>query len=118
MRGWKIIVLRFEHSAAAIDQPKTARMEQRTKAHVKEHIQYAATLMGVDETTFVTSVAYERARKTIEDHERTVLAPEDRASFLAHIDAPALTTDALQVAVKRHREIVRRGARAGRQFHR
>ena len=35
-------MLRFEDSAAAIDEPKTARMEQRTKAHVKERIQYAA----------------------------------------------------------------------------
>ena len=111
-------MLRFEDSAAAIDEPETARMEQRTRAHVKERIQYAATLLGVDETTFVTSVAYERARKTIDDHERTVLAPEDRAAFLALIDAPAPPTDALKVAVKRHREIVRRGARAGRQFHR
>ena len=29
-------MLRFEDSAATIDEPKTARMEQRTKAHVKE----------------------------------------------------------------------------------
>ena len=110
MRGWKIIVLRFEDSAAAIDEPETARMEQRTKDHVKERIRYAATLLGVDETTFVTSVAYKRARKTIEDHERTVLPPEGRAPFLALIDVPAPPTDALKVAVKRHREIVRRGA--------
>ena len=103
-------MLRFEDSAAAIDEPKTARMEQRTKAHVKERIQYAAALLGVDETTFVTNVAYKHARETIEDHERTVLAPEDRAVFFALIDAPALPADALKVAVKRHREIVRRGS--------
>ena len=103
-------MLRFEDSAAAIDEPKTARMEQRTKAHVKERIQYAAALLGVDETTFVTSVAYEHAREIIEDHERTVLAPEDRAAFFALIDAPALPADALKVAVKRHREVVRRGS--------
>lgn len=103
-------MLRFEDSAAAIEEPKTARMEQRTKAHVKERIQRAAALLGVDETTFVNSVAYERARKTIEDHERTVLAPEDRAEFLALIDAPAIPADTLKVAVERHREIVRRSA--------
>ena len=40
-------MLRFEDSAAVIDEPKTARMEQRTKAHVKERIQYAAALLGV-----------------------------------------------------------------------
>ena len=102
-------MLRFEDSAAVIDEPKTARMEQRTKAHVKERIQYAAALLGVDETTFVTNVAYKHARETIEDYERTVLAPNDRAAFFALIDAPA-PADALKVAVKRHREIVRRGS--------
>ena len=40
----------------------------------------------------------------------TVLAPNDRAAFFALIDAPALPADALKVAVKRHREIVRRGS--------
>ena len=103
-------MLRFEDSAAAIDEPKTARMEQRTKAHVKERIRRAAALLGVDETTFVTSVAYEHAREIIKDHERTVLAPEDRAAFFALMDAPAVPSDALRVAVKRHREVVRRGS--------
>ena len=103
-------MLRFEDSAAAIDEPETAGMEQRTAAHVKERIPYAAALLRLDDTTFVTSVAYERARKTIDDHERTVLALEDGAVFLALIDAPALPTDALKVAVKRYRKIVRRGA--------
>ncbi len=99
-------MLPFEDSAAAIDEPKTARMEQRTKAHVKARIRYAAALLGVDETTFVTSVAYERAQKTIEDHERTVLAPEDREAFFALLDAPAAPTDVLKAAVRRHRQIV------------
>ena len=38
------------------------------------------------------------------------LRRNDRAAFFALIDAPALPTDALKVAVKRHREIVRRGS--------
>jgi len=36
-------------------------MEQRTKPSIKAQIQQAAALLGVDETTFVTSVALERA---------------------------------------------------------
>ena len=45
-------MLNFHDPAAAIDEPKTARMEQRTKPHVKAQIQQAAVLLGVDETTF------------------------------------------------------------------
>ena len=48
-------MLNFHDSAAAIEEPKTARMEQRTKPHVKQQIQWAAALLGVDETTFVTT---------------------------------------------------------------
>ncbi len=95
-------MLNFKDSAAAIDEPKTARMEQRTKPHVKAQIQQAAHLLGVDETTFVTSVALERARATIADHERTVLTAEDREVVLAALDNPALPTDALREAMAMH----------------
>ena len=61
-------MLNFHDHAAAIDEPKTARMEQRTKPHVKAQIRQAAALLGVDETTFVTSAALERARSTIAEH--------------------------------------------------
>ena len=50
-------MLSFHDSAATIDEPKTARMEQRTKPRVKAQIQQAAALLGIDETTFVISAA-------------------------------------------------------------
>ncbi len=103
-------MLNFRDSAAALDGPKTARMEQRTKPHVKEQIQRAASLLGVDETTFVTSVALERAQVTIAEHERTVLSAEDRDAILAALDAPPEPTDALREAMALHRARVTRGA--------
>ena len=95
-------MLNFHNNADAIDEPKTARMEQRTKPHVKAQIQRAAALLGVDETTFVTSVALERARITIADHERTILAAQDRDVILAALDAPAEPADALRQAMALH----------------
>jgi len=103
-------MLAFSDQTAAIDEPKNARMEQRTKPHVKAAIQHAAALLGVDETTFVTSVAYERARATLKDHETTVLAPADHDAFLAALDAPSAPTDALKEAAQLHQERVRNGA--------
>lgn len=99
-------MLAFTDASANIDEPKTARMEQRTKPHVKAEIQRAAVLLGVDETTFVTSVAYERARATVMDYERTVLTPQDRDVFLAALDTPAEPTDALREASALHRRMV------------
>lgn len=103
-------MLNFSDWAADIEGPKSARMEQRTKPHVKAQIQQAAALLGVDETTFVTSVALERARLTIADHERTLLSAEDRAAVLAALDAPAEPSGALREAMALHRERVTRGS--------
>ena len=101
-------MLNFHDHAAAIDEPKTARMEQRTKPHVKAQIQQAAALLGVDETTFVTSAALEQARSTIADHERTLLRADDRAVVLAALDAPQEPTEALREAMALHETRVTR----------
>lgn len=94
-------MLRFQDSTAAIDEPKTARMEQRTKPSVKAQIQQAAALLGIDETTFVTSAA--QARRTVADHERTRLSAEDREVILAALESPAEPTTALRQALALHR---------------
>ena len=101
-------MLNFHDHAAAIDEPRTARMEQRTKPHVKAQIQQAAALLGVDETTFVTGAALEQARSTIADHERTLLTAEDRAVVLAALDAPQEPTEALREAMALHEARVAR----------
>ena len=101
-------MLHFYDSTAAIDEPKTARMEQRTKPSVKAQIQQAAALLGIDETTFVTSAALERAKSTIADYERTLLSAEDREVVLAALDTPAEPTDALRQALALHRNELRR----------
>lgn len=95
-------MLDFNDTAAAIDEPKTARMEQRTRPHVKAQIQQAAYLLGIDETTFVTSAALERAQATIADHERTVLTAEAREVVLAALENPAPPTDALRQIMAMH----------------
>ena len=88
--------------APAPDEPKTARMEQRTRPHVKSTIEQAAALMGVDATAFVTTAAYERARETILAHEHTTLNAEDRHVFLSALENPAAPTEALREAFRMH----------------
>ena len=102
-------MLRFHDSAAVIKEPKIARMEQRTKPVVKAQIQQAAALLGIDETTFVTSAAFELARTTIADHERTVLTAQDRGVILAALESPAEPTLELQKAMALHRARVTHG---------
>ena len=102
-------MLSFHDSAAVIDEPKTARMEQRTKPSVKAQIQQAVALLGIDETTFVISAALERARSIIADHERTILSAEDRNVILAALDTPPEPTDALRQAMALHKAVVGHG---------
>ena len=96
----------FNDAAAALDEPKSARMEQRTKPHVKAEIQKAAALMGIDETAFVTNAAYERALAAIRDHERSVLTADDRDAFLAAMDAPPAPSDAMRRSFDLHDRMI------------
>ena len=95
-------MLNFDDATADIEEPKTARMEQRTRPRVKAQIQLAAALLGVDETTFVTSAALERARIAITDHECTVLSAKDRDAILSALDMPTEPTDELLEAMALH----------------
>ena len=95
-------MLNFKNTVAVIDESKTVRMEQRTKPFVKAQIQKAALLMGVDETTFVTNVALERAQATIADHERTILSDADREVVVDALKTPAPPTDELRKIMAMH----------------
>ena len=99
-------MLSFHDSAAAINEPKTARMEQRTKPSVKAEIQKAVTLLGIDETTFVISATLDRARSIIADHERTILTAKDRDVILAALDNPPEPTEGLRQAMAIHKAAV------------
>lgn len=95
-------MLPFTDLTAAVDEPKSARMEQRTKPHVKLEIQQAAALLGVDETAFITSAAYDRARDVIVDHSKTILQARDREVLLTALDNPPAPTSVMKKAFDLH----------------
>lgn len=99
-------MLAFNDLVGVVDERSTERMNFRTKPHIKQTIQRAAALSGVDDSVFTMNAAYQSARETIEAHERTVLAPLDHAAFFAAMDAPPAPTDKLRAAFARHRETV------------
>lgn len=96
----------FDDQVGALDERSTERMNFRTKPHIKQTIQRAAALAGVDDSVFTMMAAYQSARETIEAHQRTVLAPLDHAAFFAAMDAPPAPTEKLRAAFARHRETV------------
>lgn len=99
-------MLAFNDQVSALDERSTERMNFRTKPRIKQTIQRAAALAGVDDSVFTMNAAYESALNTIKAHERTVLAPVDHTAFFAAMDVPPAPTDKLRAAFARHRETV------------
>ena len=91
-------MLGFHDTTRAIDERNEARMNFRTKPRIKNAIQQAAALSGVDDSVFTMNAAYQAALATIAAHDRTVLQPVDHEAFFAALDAPAAPTEALRAA--------------------
>ncbi|MDE0523602.1 MAG: DUF1778 domain-containing protein [Boseongicola sp.] len=92
-------MLVFEDSTAAVDEPKSARLEARTWPSVKDAISRAATLSGVEVSSFVVSAAYNAAHTTIKAHKMTILESEaDRAAFFGALENPPKPNDRLKNA--------------------
>lgn len=99
-------MLTFQDETARVDERNNARMNFRTKPEIKEAIQTAAALSGVDDTTFTMSAAYREAKAVIAAHQQTFLQPVDHAAFFAALDNPPAPTRSLVDAFKRHRRTV------------
>ncbi|PTD25686.1 DUF1778 domain-containing protein [Sphingomonas fennica] len=99
-------MLAHHDATSSIDERSTERMSFRTKPRIKDAIQKAAALSGVDDSVFTMNAAYRAAMETISTHEHTTLAVVDHAAFFAALDRPAAPTDKLRAAFARHRETI------------
>jgi uncharacterized protein (DUF1778 family) len=99
-------MLVFADATKKIEERSEARMNFRTKPRIKETIQRAAALAGVDDTVFAMNAAYQAAMVTIAAHEQTFLEQVDHEAFFAALDTPPEPTEALRAAFNRHRETV------------
>lgn len=91
------------HPSGEGDERNDVRMHFRTRARIKQAIRQAASLSGMDDSSFVINAAYQAALETIATHERTMLSKEDHAAFFATLDEPPEPTQALREAARRSR---------------
>jgi uncharacterized protein (DUF1778 family) len=96
----------FNDTIKDIDERASERMNFRTKPHIKQAIQRAAALSGVDDSVFTMNAAYQSALVTIAAHERTMLEPVDHAAFFEALDTPPQPTGKLKAAFARHKSHV------------
>jgi len=81
---------------------KRDRLELRIATSAKALIQRAMAVSGLT----AGDLAYEGARRILEDHERMVLTGANRDAFLAAVQNPPEPTDKLIVALRRHRDLM------------
>lgn len=80
---------------------KTERLELRLAPAAKELIQRAMSITGLA----AGDLAYEGARRVLDEHHRMVLSGADREAFLQAILNPPQPTKRLAAALRRHRDL-------------
>lgn len=81
---------------------KTERMELRVGPSMKKVIERASAVSGLAPG----DLAYEGARRVLEEHERMVLRAADREAFLEAVATPPLPSARLVAALRRRRAIL------------
>ena len=81
---------------------KTQRLELRLAPSAKKVIHQAMSVTGLA----AGDLAYEGARRLLEEHQRMVLVGADRDAFIAAIDRAAEPAPRLVEALKRHRRLI------------
>src|SRR5258708_2264531 len=87
---------------SATREIKRERIELRVAASAKKLIQRAMAVSGLT----AGDLAYEGARRVLDEHERMVLTGRDRDVFLDAIANPPTPTKKLFAALKRHRQLL------------
>lgn len=81
---------------------KRDRLELRVAASAKVLIQRAMAVSGLT----AGDLAYEGARRVLEEHERMRLVGANRDAFLAAVQNPPEPTAKLVAALRRHRDLI------------
>ncbi len=87
----------------ASKERNSARMEMRISLSAKGLIRRAMAVSGRS----AAELAYEGAKRVLEEHERMVLAGRDRDAFLRAVQNPPQPTARLVAALRRHDKLAR-----------
>jgi len=81
---------------------KKERIELRVAGSAKKLIQRAMAVSGLT----AGDLAYEGARRVLDEHQRMVLTGADRDAFLAAVLDPPEPAPRLVAALRRHRDLI------------
>lgn len=89
------------HRDKASRELKKERIELRVAASAKKLIQQAMAVSGLT----AGDLAYESARRVLDEHQRMVLTGADRDAFLDAVLKPPEPADKLVAALRRHQDL-------------
>jgi uncharacterized protein (DUF1778 family) len=89
------------HKSAIERVLKRERIELRVARSAKQLIRHAMAITGLT----AGDLAYEGARRVLDEHERMVLSSKDRDAFLDAVANPPPPAPKLVKALRRHREL-------------
>jgi uncharacterized protein (DUF1778 family) len=89
------------HKRDGAREPKRERIELRVATSAKQIIRRAMAVSGLT----AGDLAYEGARKVLDEHERMVLTGSDRDAFLKAVASPPAPNKKLIAALRRHRRL-------------
>jgi uncharacterized protein (DUF1778 family) len=92
-------------TATKIEQSRADdRIYVRLNSQLKQHIQHAADLRGLDLTAYVLSTLVADADKTVKEHEVMELSRRDREAFAKAILNPPAPNKHLLAAARRYKK--------------
>jgi uncharacterized protein (DUF1778 family) len=96
-----VMAISTRHKVLAHRESKRQRIELRIGASAKQLIRRAMAVSGLT----AGDLAYEGARKVLDEHERMLLTGSDREAFLKAVSAPPPPNKKLVAALRRHRRL-------------
>ena len=92
--------MQYEDTTAVVRETKSARKELRMKPAVASKIKDVAAMVGMDESTFITSAAYQKAQFV------TVLDAAQFEAFAAAVAGDGERNDALSDVIRHSHDLL------------
>lgn len=102
-------MLHYADLTANVAEKKSVRKEQRVKPSVSAAIARAAAAVGMDESVFIVSAAYEKAVAIEASQFSTTLNPEFFDAFAKAVNTPGKRVEGLAKAAADTQGILRDG---------
>ena len=99
-------MIQVQDTTSALREPKSHRKDLRLKPSVLDAIERASLAVGMDASTFITSVAYRAAQDIEAAQRRSVLPTKAFDAFAEAIDQPAQPNPALADLFAKRRELI------------